>query len=337
MEKKPTKENDGIDFVVPWVDDQDEAWRERRSRYRPDSGSDIQAARYRDWGLLRYQFRGFEKFSPWVRKIWFVTDCRVPAWLNAAHPKLEIVDPNSLLPADCVPTFNINAIELNIHRIPGLSEQFVYFNDDMYLLRTTGETDFFLRGLPCDSAALSPVIVTKRKDVGSIMVNDMCLINQHFSKPQVVHAHPLLWFNPRYGAQLLRTLFLLPWRHLPGFYNHHLPQPYLKSIFREVWDKEEAALAEVTRHRFRNYYADLNQWLFRYWQLCSGRFSPAPVNRGFYITADDVEKTCRLIRQQAYHFLCINDAEDIEDIASYRDRIREAFEQILPEKSDFEL
>ena len=326
-----------IDFVVPWVDDQDEQWRERRSHYLPDNGSDLQAARYRDWGLLRYQFRGFERFAPWVRKIWFVTDCRPPAWLNTEHPQIGIINPNSLLPADCAPTFNINAIELNIHRIPNLSEQFVYFNDDMYLLRKTVKTDFFLKGLPRDFASLSPVIVTKRKDVGSIAINNMCLINQHFTKSEVVHSHPGLWFDLRYGVQLLRTICLLPWRHLPGFYNHHLPQPYLKAIFREVWDKEEAALREVTGHRFRNYYTDLNQWLFRYWQLCKGHFSPASASRGFYITADEADKACRIIRKQKYRFLCINDSDDITDISSCRNQIREAFEAVLPEKSKFEL
>ncbi len=337
MENNALNKNGAIDLVVPWVDDQDEAWRERRSRFLPENGSDLHEARYRDWGLLRYQFRGFEKYSPWVRKIWFVTDCRLPDWLNTGHPKLEIVDPNALLPADCVPTFNINAIELNLHRIPGLSEQFIYFNDDMYLLRPTEETDFFLNGLPRDSASLSPVIVTKRKDVGSIQVNDMCLINQHFTRRQVLFTNPRLWFDPLYGSQLFRTLCLLPWRHLPGFYNHHLPQPFLKSTFQEVWEKEEAALREVTGHRFRNYYSDLNQWLFRYWQLCSGRFSPAPTGRGLYITADDTEKTCRLIQRQKHLFLCINDADEISDISAYREKIGDAFESILPERSSFEL
>lgn len=69
-----------IDFVIPWVDGQDPTWRDEKSRYAPEGLVDDGEARYRDWGLLPYWFRGVEKYAPWVRKIHFVTWGHLRRW-----------------------------------------------------------------------------------------------------------------------------------------------------------------------------------------------------------------------------------------------------------------
>jgi len=66
--------NNAIDFVIPWVDGGDHHWKELFEQYSPDENTvDARTERYRDWGLLKYWFRGVEKYSPWVRKIHFIT------------------------------------------------------------------------------------------------------------------------------------------------------------------------------------------------------------------------------------------------------------------------
>lgn len=163
-EKKETQ----IDFVIAWVDGGDPAWQRERDRYgkmgektaveetgeREKSGvaCDTRDVRYRDWDCLRFWFRSVEQNAPWVHKIYFVTWGHVPKWLNGNHPKLEIVRHEDYIPGEFLPTFNSHTIELNFHRIPGLSEQFVYFNDDMFLLQQVSPGQFFRdrkAGLTC--------------------------------------------------------------------------------------------------------------------------------------------------------------------------------------------
>ena len=139
-----------IDFVIPWVDGSDPAWREEFQRYSPTKGMDAGENRYRDWNNLRYWFRGVEKFAPWVNTVWFVTWGHVPQWLDRNAPKLRIVRHEDYIPVKISADFNCNPIELNFHRIPGLAEKFVYFNDDMFLLRPVEPEIFFKNGLPRD-------------------------------------------------------------------------------------------------------------------------------------------------------------------------------------------
>ena len=128
-----------IDFVIPWVDGSDPAWQKERDAKAAQLGSmercDNRGERYRDWDNLKYWFRGVEKFAPWVHKIYFVTWGHLPEWLDVQHPKLVIVRHEDYIPKEYLPTFNSHTIEWNLHRIHGLSENFVYFNDDIFLLR----------------------------------------------------------------------------------------------------------------------------------------------------------------------------------------------------------
>jgi hypothetical protein len=82
-------------------------------------------------------------FAPWVRTIHIVTAGQTPAWLDTGHPRVRIVDHREILPPDALPTFNSQAIETGLHRIPGLSEHFVYLNDDMFLGRPVPPELFF--------------------------------------------------------------------------------------------------------------------------------------------------------------------------------------------------
>ena len=125
-----------IDFVIPWVDGSDLEWRKSKNKYsgKIDEPVDITDARYRDWDILKYWFRGVEKYAPWVHKIYFVTCGQKPDWLNENHDKLVLVNHEDYIPHEYLPTFSANPIELNFHRIKNLSEHFVYFNDDTFII-----------------------------------------------------------------------------------------------------------------------------------------------------------------------------------------------------------
>lgn len=141
---------DKIDFVLPWVDGSDSAWIKQRNEYLGIKNDQTQDSRFRDWENLQYWFRGVEKFAPWVNHIYFVTWGHIPSWLNTDHPKLTVVKHEDYIPKQYLPTFSSHPIELNMHRIRGLSEQFVYFNDDTFIINKMEPEDFFRNGLPRD-------------------------------------------------------------------------------------------------------------------------------------------------------------------------------------------
>lgn len=323
-----------IDFVIPWVDGNDKEWQQKKAKYDLKTGMDADINRYRDWETLKYWFRGVEKFAPWVHRIYFVSDGQVPEWLNLSHPKLICVDHKDYIPEKYLPTFSSHVIEWNLHHIKGLSEHFVYFNDDFFLLKPVRPSFFFRKGLPCDDAILSPIIMEGKKSMGRICTNNMGIINEYFDKKEVLRGNMKKWFSMRYGKNLLRTICLMPWHHIPGFYNDHLPQPFLKSTYREVWSKEYDLLDEMCTHKFRDYTNDVNQWLLRYWQFCKGDFVPTSPGRGKCF--DDVcPEALDAIREQQCSVICINDSQE-KDFEASKKALHAAFESILPMKSMFE-
>lgn len=135
-----------IDFVVTWVDGNDEKWRLKKAKYDGSINTSKYSMNsekaYREWGTFKYWFRGVEKFAPWVNKVYLVTDNQKPDWLNIDSDKLVLIDHKEIINNDFLPVFSANPIESNIHRIPGLSEHFVFFNDDMYLTAPISPDDF---------------------------------------------------------------------------------------------------------------------------------------------------------------------------------------------------
>ena len=326
-----------IDFVIPWVDGSDPAWRKEFVAARRSAGHrDDSAIRYRDWRNLRYWFRGVERFAPWVRRIHFVTWGHLPPWLDTSHPSLHIVRHTDYIPAEYLPTFNSNTIELNMGRIRGLAERFVLFNDDTFLTRPCRPDDFFRRGLPCDMARLS---VVQPSPVGHIVYNDLELINAAHRQREVLRRHFFKWFSLRYGpANLLKSLTLAPWSTFTGILDHHMPQPYLREQFERAWNEWGTELDASCRHTFRDL-CDLSHWLIRYDALCRGRFAPRSMGDCRLMTLDDrtLERVCRDIERQRWRMVCLNDSDRIDDFDAACRRLNAAFERILPDQSSYEV
>lgn len=326
-----------IDFVLTWVDGNDLTWQKEKEKYNsaaePRSGNNV---RYRDWENLQFWFRGVEKYAPWARKIHFITSGHYPVWLNREHPKLNLVKHSDYMPDRYLPTFSSRPIELNLHRVVGLSENFIFFNDDMFLTKNVKPDDFFMNGMPCDQAVLN-VIISSTDTISSVAFNNMKIINQAFKKSDVVRKNWRKWFTLKYRDRLLRTLLLMPWRAFSGFYDAHLPSSFLKSTFEEIWDRYPDILEQTSQSRFRDV-RDVNQWLMCYWQICSGNFYPRPRKMGqFFSISNDNQAICCAIKKQKYKMLCLNDGENIEDFTGAKQDIIAAFCKILPQKSGFEL
>lgn len=339
-----------IDFVLTWVDGNDPVWRAEKEKYRPNSNnSDTRVQRYRDWDNLQYWFRGVEKFAPWVNHIFFVTCGHYPKWLNLDNPKLTLMKHEDYIPSKFLPTFSSRAIDMNFHRISELSEHFVYFNDDMFLTSSVEPNDFFINGLPCDTAISNALYFgyAEKKHGEKVPQGadyiapamDLIPINHNFDKRIVIRKDWRKWFSPKYGVRSIRSLLLMPWAGFTGFMSYHLPYSYLKSTYQEVWDAEPEILTQSCMHKFR-VPTDVNHWVFSYWQLAKGSFSPRSpkIGKEFGIYSDLTKnlEAINAISNGNYKFLCLNDSVNGGNFEDVQKQVNTALHKLFPNKSEFE-
>ena len=328
-----------IDFVITWVDMEDPKWKTEFSKYsgkKDNEKNGVSEARFRDYGFLKYWFRGVEKFAPWVRKIHFVTSGQKPEWLDENNPKINLVNHKDYIPAEFLPTYNSVVIERYLHKIPDLAEHFVYFNDDFYIINNISTERFFKNGVPCDIAVFqyNPSWSQWYKRIK----NNLKIINKHFDKKEVMARDHDKWFHKSYGSRARWNYLLKPYGKFITLRTPHNAQPYLKSTFEEVWTVAEKELTETSANRFRTV-TDYTPELFRTWQICKGNFEP-------YNTYSDTKmfplmikqkQAIRAIYNQSYTLICLNDNVHIRNYEQVMENIKNAFESILPEKSTFEL
>ena len=326
-----------IDFVVAWVDDSDPVWQKKKEEFTGRKAVEgNESSRYRDWDTLKYWFRGVEKFAPWVNNIYFVTDDQKPEWLNLDHPKLKWVNHTDFIPKEYLPTFSANPIEWNLHRIEGLSENFVYFNDDMFLISDTTPQDFFVDGLPCDSACFEPMIPSGF--FSHMLLNNFILINKHFSPKDTLKKHYKKWFRAQSVSGIVKNLFFGRKPFLYGIEDHHIHIAYKKSVFDTLWKEEYDVIHNTCQNKLRQK-DDVTTWSVRYWRLMNGEFYPKKqIGKHFQTFEMNYNnKVLEYLCKQKGKVICLNDTEHEENFELHKNQIIEAFEKILPEKSQFEL
>ena len=322
-----------IDFVIPWVDGADPVWADSYRQYAhlEDKRFNVSGERFRDWGLLRFWFRAVAKYAPWVRTIHFVSCGQVPTWLNKEHPQLHLVKHEDYLPARFLPTFCANPIELSFHRIEGLSEHFVYFNDDMFLSAPVQPSDFFKNGLPRETAIRSHLLPS---EFGHIVLNDINLINKYLDFYSLYRKNLRKWFNARYGLQGLKNFLFIPYKDFTGMRESHLPYTLRKSTFEAVWQKCGKELEETSLRKFRSI-MDVNVWLIKYWQVVSGEFFPQNRHFGRLFSANETDRIRRVLQHRSFKTICINDQE-WKDITAIKESLLLVFENVFPDRCSFE-
>ena len=306
-----------IDFVITWVDEADPIWYKEKLETLKKQGKaaeemiDNSTSRYRDWDILKYWFRGVEKFAPWVNQIHFVTYGHVPDWLNEKHSKLHIVKHEDFIPQEFRPTFSSHPIEWNFHRIEWLTENFVYFNDDMFLIKKVSPEDFFRDERPVDMLALQPDVANADDQIMPyIYLNNAMVLAKYFDKRENMKKQPGAYFHPGYpliyfGYNLLEMAF----PRFTGFYTVNGPSPLKKESYRFFWKNEEELLHRVCCHPFRHK-EDISQYVLREYQKLSGNFVPKNIHkfcRYFNLQPENPELV-KTITKQKSKCICINDS-----------------------------
>ncbi len=325
-----------IDFVILWVDGSDEKWLNEKKKYCPELSVSNEAFKFRDWELLKYWFRGVEKYASWVNKIFFVTWGHVPNWLNIDNEKIVIVNHKEIIDKKYLPTYNSNVIDFNIHNIKDLSENFVYFNDDIFILNNVDSKDFFVDGIPKDLYAES-VIQPDKGVFPYTRFNNAFIINKYYNKKEIYKNKRNKIFSIKYGKYNLRTLMNLIYPSFVGFYNQHICQPFLKSYFKKIWLLEPELCKELCNNKFRTN-NDISQYLVKEMQILDGKTIPRKYNFGKAYSLNDknykeIQKT---IEKQKYKVICINDSKNIQNVEKIKKELKKSFEKILPDKSIFE-
>ena len=298
--------NEPIDAVYTWVDDADTAWAERARGAREALGRDagelhtssMSGSRFRNRDELRYSLRSLERYAPFLRKVFLVTDRQRPPWLADVRSDIEVVDHRDIFPSlDDLPTFNSRAIECHLHRIEGLSERFIYFNDDVLLCRATTPADYF-------DAAGRPLVYLDRRDV----VWDAG--DAAFDRP--VNS------AVRNSSRLLESLGHARIQKRID----HVPYALRRSVMGEIWDRFPEALEASSSHPFRNPRdVKLTSALFQYYLLAQDKAVAIERRSASYVklTARSFA-VLRLLAELALHlwnrskgvkFLSINDAGNL--------------------------
>lgn len=301
-----------IDAVVLWVDDTDKKWEEKKRKYssNPTLNSDN---RYRDLGTFEYWFKLMEKNASFFRKIFLVTDKQVPDFI-IQDKRVVIVDHENFIPKKYLPTFNTNVIEMSLGLLTDLSEHFVLFNDDMFLIKPVSRSFFFTKnGVPTDIGVFN--ILQPTEYFTKLPFNNLVLLNQYFNKKSVLRNNFFKYFNFKYGKRNLQTLLTMPYPSITGFFEHHQPQGYLKSNFIKMENRFPELFSELRTHKFRTS-DDYTEWLVREWNLLEGNFAPRNPRTGSVITIRERADTDEIKKRLGDIFLktlVINDKEIQQD------------------------
>ncbi len=334
--------NDKIDIVVPWVDGNDPEWQEKKRKALLQTGDCMDSdsnVRFESWDF-KYWFRAIEKNMPWVNKVFVIVSGRKPDFLNLDNPKLRVISDKEYIPQEYLPTFNSNTIEMNLHRIQDLSENFIAMCDDIFPLQPIPEEYFFQNNIVCDEAVETPLfpkyhpyhMASSYKDY-----NNIAIINRHFDKREVQKANPDKWYCEDYGDLLERTQTMSYWNTFTGFRNPHLGFSQKKSTLAKLWEIEGETLDCASRNQFRGY-SDVSHWLCRYWQFCTGDFLPRRTRGKFmWVDINNYSETVKIIESCSERMLCLAEICTPDEFEIIKKNISDAFEKVFPEKSRFEV
>jgi len=316
LKEKDKNINFDIDAVYMWVDGSDSKIVEKRNKYLKLEGKEptpeaISKGRFYDNDELKYSFRSLEKYAPWVRHIFLITDEQVPKWLKD-NPKLTVVDHKDIIDEKYLPTFNSEVLDFNIHKIKGLADRFILLNDDMFFGRRVYKSFFFTEeGKP---------IKYLRK----------------LNRRKLYLTGPNMFFDIyRKCQRMIEEKF----RQIPTTRFAHAVTPYLRDSFQEVIDLFPDDVEKTLNSRFRKEY-DISRFLVDHYEIAVKGAQIVDIVKfwnAFVVDVDIRDDTLykfELIKKLGPYMYCLNDTEHTTD--ENRRVCREFLERTSPKKSSFE-
>ncbi|MFF0474366.1 stealth family protein [Streptomyces sp. NPDC004284] len=306
-----------IDVVYTWVDGADPSWLRRRAEHSGEGyhAEAANAARYLSRDELRYSLRSLHMYAPWVRNIYLVTADQTPDWLDTEAPGIKVVSHEEIFRSpELLPTFNSHAIESQLHHIEGLSEHFLYFNDDVMLGNEVTPNDFF------HSSGLtkyfpSPALVP----LGEKTVDDPPVAAAGKNNRRLI--------EERYGAVLVQKM-------------KHMPHALRRSVLTEIETEFESEYRHTEASRFRSIDdISIASSLHHYYAFHTRRAVPSQLPYAYLDLTHPWTETRlgRLLANRDRAVFCVNDTVSTgQDVTEQKDLITPFLEAYFPVPSPFE-
>nr|WP_246296051.1 stealth family protein [Arthrobacter wenxiniae] len=307
-----------VDIVFSWVDGSSEDY--QAARRAQEAGAvlgegDAHESRFRQIDELKYALRSIYMFAPWIRTIYIATDSPAPAWLGD-HPRIRVVrSAEHFADPSVLPTHNSMAVESQLHNIEGLSEYFLYSNDDMFFGRPLGPDMFFTPG-GITRFMLSP---------NRIGLGGSDAWRSGFEN------------SARVNRKLLRERFgRVATRHL-----EHAAAPFRKSVMQELEKEFPQEFTATASSRFRAAgNISVTNSLYHYYALFTGRAVEHAGARSVYVdttTRAGLGSLARVLAKRNADFLCLNDGHNPEvGAGERRERVTDFLEKYFPLKAPWE-
>ena len=291
-----------MDAVITYVNGNDPVW---QHAYATTTSQTVLKKRYRDWGFLPFLLRGIEQNMPFIEQVFLVvsSESQVPAWVN--RDAVQVVLHQDIIPAQYLPTFNSTTIELFLHRIPNLSEQFVYFNDDLFPIQPLQATDLFRDGK----------IVTRfsKHLLASNLYKQQTRQSDRMARLAAGKKNSLLFIRPQ-----------------------HTIAPMLRSVSANIYNMLEKQLSShITPLRRQD---NCNQYLYTDYLYHIGKVIAQPIpTKHCSMAVYSAEAIANAILHCQRNVICINDVDmSLEKEKAMQETIIHAFEQKFPQPSRFE-
>jgi len=303
-----------IDLVVTYVDSTDPEWQAVFKQYNTQSHNvEINGKqRFRCNPHFVYLFRGVEKYAPWINNIFLVVQSlsQVPSWID--QEKVKIILHEDFIPKEYLPVFNSQAIEMFLHKIPGLSEKFLYSNDDTYFVGSVKPEDFYVENKVKTSFSQAKYIPGSEETMPLwkiAIMNSGLLVNKQETeklKKQGLYISPMHGIRPYFKSKIEE----LHAQHSTTILNSisKFREPKNFTVYLYDFYLREKGLTEENKYRFA-YFAS---W----------------VNARNICTA--------IINPNIYKTICINDTEEEEDKKRI-DIIAQNFKTQLPKLCKYEV
>ena len=308
-----------VDVVYTWVNDQDDEWLELKDKYKgipTGSGRAHHDERFKNRDELKFSLRSIDMFAPFVRNVYIVTNGQVPAWLNQENERVKVVTHEQIYRnREYLPTFNSSGIETQLHHIPGLSEHFLYFNDDFFLGSLCEANDFFLPN------GVIKCFPTEQR----VFEHD---VDDESEEYIIADANAIRLMKKRNGSYT-RDIMM------------HVPYPSSKTLLQNMEDEFQAEFDACASSRFRSkqdlrpiafmqYHTGLHDKLVQLSKI-SHRYLALwkpTIDKQF----EGVSKT------RKYKTFCINDVGVQPEKSAYTDKLVHDFlNDYFPFKSSFEI
>lgn len=289
-----------IDYVVPMVFHDDPLWQadflKVGARYNESRLTEF--VRWRSWGTERLLIQCVKKFMPFVRTIYILLarESQKQAWMDKEG--VRIVYHKDFIPKEFLPTFNSATIEMFLHRIPGISDMFIYGNDDIFPLSLVNVEDFFRGDLPC----------------------------LHYEEEPMPQYPNIFLLSCRNGLNFVGSEFGKKYTNTWLKGSHGLT-PMIKSTYEHLWTRGSNAIrCSISPMREeKNFY----QWIIPWWHYLSGNYVDSTLKTKYVSVRQSVDEVVSAIRSNESSIVCINDHECELDYMKYGLAIKDAIGQLL--------